>query len=653
MLPARYNASSMLRSHYGVLERIGQYHSHVFRGRGNDGRYVAVRFCRLDSDWEIAELLETAAVASQLSHPMLAAVGGCQSYQDGALCIVSEYVPGVTLQQWVGEHGLPALRVTIDFMRRLCLGVHAMHQRGLAHCALHPGNLMVLQPDTQPDGRIVAKLLDIGVPASVRPWPPRPEVVPYLAPELLDRAGEVEDVPIIDARANVYSCGALLHYLCTGVAPLRAADGSRRATAADLGALLSDAPESLEPIIAHALAIDPRDRPSSAAELANALGYVESEWSNSGVRRALRIDRDTDPDALTPAVRIEPEKLPEAHRSTPPTPVAAFAAPERPSVAPRVQPPPTGSFPRVEFAMATPAARRWLGGLGGLAVACVLTLYVASIPSETRQSTAPAATDEQAPRVAHGPAPHAASAPIPPPMPNPSVTGFDEPEPAPTPAPVLATESRTRRDASKTRAAVEQPVLAEANEPEISIVSDPEPATSEDALAVPSDPSAAEPLEATGTVYVPSEPPAVAPVPTPSVASETPISEPPPERAAAEPASGEGSQPIGEASARAPVEVRVASINVRGGLSVSTIRRAIERIRPLFTHCYQRHVSVGQVLPVLVTAVIDEVGRVRSRPSVEGANHPALSECLATAASKMVSDRPDTGTVKASWKLSL
>jgi hypothetical protein len=64
-------------------------------------------------------------------------------------------------------------------------------------------------------------------------------------------------------------------------------------------------------------------------------------------------------------------------------------------------------------------------------------------------------------------------------------------------------------------------------------------------------------------------------------------------------------------------------------------------------------VSVGQVLPVLVTAVIDEVGRVRSRPSVEGANHPALSECLATAASKMVSDRPDTGTVKASWKLSL
>jgi len=174
MLASRYNASSMLQSDYGLLEQVGSLDSPVFRGRGNDGGLVALRFWRGEDERIRSTLLDMVYASSLIRHPMLSAVGGCQSFGGSILCVVSEFVPGVTLDRWLSDAGQPGLRIALDLVRRLCLGVNAIHLRGLTHSALHPGNLMVLHPETQPGGRIVAKLLDVGVPALLHGWPPQP-----------------------------------------------------------------------------------------------------------------------------------------------------------------------------------------------------------------------------------------------------------------------------------------------------------------------------------------------------------------------------------------------------------------------------------------------------------------------------------------------
>jgi hypothetical protein len=80
----------------------------------------------------------------------------------------------------------------------------------------------------------------------------------------------------------------------------------------------------------------------------------------------------------------------------------------------------------------------------------------------------------------------------------------------------------------------------------------------------------------------------------------------------------------------------------------------VERINPLLAACYARAAQAAgknQFGALTVEVEIDERGRARS-PSAHGAKLPGLNECVAEAATKVISDRaPDTGTIHASFKV--
>jgi hypothetical protein len=84
------------------------------------------------------------------------------------------------------------------------------------------------------------------------------------------------------------------------------------------------------------------------------------------------------------------------------------------------------------------------------------------------------------------------------------------------------------------------------------------------------------------------------------------------------------------------------------------VRRAVERQLPQFTACYGRAAQgagKNQFGALTVDLEIDERGRARN-PRARGGKLPALNECVAEAASKVISERaPDTGTVHASFKV--
>jgi hypothetical protein len=109
------------------------------------------------------------------------------------------------------------------------------------------------------------------------------------------------------------------------------------------------------------------------------------------------------------------------------------------------------------------------------------------------------------------------------------------------------------------------------------------------------------------------------------------------------------------ASARVPVlQLRAAAniedLSVRGSLSASNVRRSIERLRPALAACYEQaaqHAGRNRFGRVALSLTIDETGRART-PRVQGAELPGLGVCLNSVTSKLVSQAPDTGTVRAS-----
>lgn len=94
----------------------------------------------------------------------------------------------------------------------------------------------------------------------------------------------------------------------------------------------------------------------------------------------------------------------------------------------------------------------------------------------------------------------------------------------------------------------------------------------------------------------------------------------------------------------------VESLNVRGSLAASSVRRGLERLKPALVSCYgqaAQQAGRNRFGRVQVSVTIDETGRVRA-PHVKGGGLPGLDSCLTGVAGKLVTEVPDTGTVAAS-----
>ncbi|MEY4582162.1 MAG: hypothetical protein RL701_6865 [Pseudomonadota bacterium] len=101
----------------------------------------------------------------------------------------------------------------------------------------------------------------------------------------------------------------------------------------------------------------------------------------------------------------------------------------------------------------------------------------------------------------------------------------------------------------------------------------------------------------------------------------------------------------------------IEDLSVRGSLSASNVRRGVERLRPALAACYERaaqQAGRNRFGRIELSLMIDEAGRARApHVSPQGSNQdgdmlPGLATCLGSVTSKLVSQAPDTGTVRAS-----
>jgi serine/threonine-protein kinase len=132
-----------------------------------------------------------------------------------------ELVQGVSLGNLLRREGRMSPARAVHLMHDICTGVGVAHRRGLLHRDLKPDNVIVVPPSHEGDeetAKVVdfglAKVRDVGATALTQTGAVLGTLY-YMSPEQC--SGEE-----LDARADVYSLGAMFYEMLTGNPPFRA-----------------------------------------------------------------------------------------------------------------------------------------------------------------------------------------------------------------------------------------------------------------------------------------------------------------------------------------------------------------------------------------------------------------------------------------------
>lgn len=265
----------------------------------------------LDDEGYRARFAREARMATMVQHPNVAIVHDFATLADGTSYIVSEFIEGVTLRQWMQTHGRFSRELALQIAMQTLSGLESIHRAGLVHRDVSPDNLMIA---TGADGRPLAKIIDLGIAkaadagtaegtqAGVYVGNPR-----YSSPEQL---GALRDGETIDARVDLYCVGGVLYELLTGSAPFESSTPHGYAVMhltqrpASLRMHNPALPEGLDVAVLKALEKDRERRYRSAKEMRAALApFVKGELTERSQMQleSLREPRYPTPPPRTPA----------------------------------------------------------------------------------------------------------------------------------------------------------------------------------------------------------------------------------------------------------------------------------------------------------------------------------------------------------------
>jgi tRNA A-37 threonylcarbamoyl transferase component Bud32/predicted hydrocarbon binding protein len=190
--------------------------------------------------------------------------------------LAMEYLVGEALDALQKKVGYPPLAQVVRIGKEAALGLAAAHDRGLVHRDIKPNNLWL----EAPTGRV--KILDFGLASLNSQAGPLSQVglivgTPgFMAPE--QARGQA-----VDCRADLFSLGCVLYWLCTCQLPFRGTDvlSTLKALATDEPqppkAILEDVIPALSDLIMELLQKDPDLRPPSAQAVVEALAAIDCD----------------------------------------------------------------------------------------------------------------------------------------------------------------------------------------------------------------------------------------------------------------------------------------------------------------------------------------------------------------------------------------
>ena len=300
----------ILNDTYKITERLGSggggivfkaYHLRL-------EKYVAVKLIKDEVKGAVNERAE-ADILKRLKHEGLPQVYDFVTDGDDVYTVM-EYIDGKTLQEEIAERGRIPYKQALEWAKELCSAAAYLHSRKppIIHSDIKPQNIMITG-----EGKLC--LIDFNISSvfgggvytvgsSDGYSPPeqyaakremekalakaadndRTEIIDSDPTEILGEVSVSDDMTelisqtsdrhevsagMIDERSDVYSIGAVMYSMVTGVKPKNSLVGASPITKLD-----ENIPEAYAYIVSKAMQSDKKDRFSSAAQMLDALGKI-------------------------------------------------------------------------------------------------------------------------------------------------------------------------------------------------------------------------------------------------------------------------------------------------------------------------------------------------------------------------------------------